>query len=86
MEFLTPLYLLAVLPVAALSSVPGFKPSTGFFAVPAMNTVLVFKEALVGAPVALHGGLTVATMLVFCVLCVAVTLRIFSDERVLPRS
>ncbi len=85
-NYITPLYLLAVLPVVALSSAPGFKPSTGFFVVPALNTVLVFKEALVGAPVALHVGLTVATMLVFCMLCVAVTLRIFSDERVLLRS
>ncbi len=85
-NYITPLYLLAVLPVVALSSVPGFKPGTGFFAVPALNTVLVFKEALVGAPAPLHVGLTVATMLVFCVLCVAVTLRIFGDERVLLRS
>lgn len=85
-NYITPLYLVAVVPTAALSSIPGFKPGLPFFAIPAINAVLVFKEALIGAVSAAHVALTVATMLLFCLACIVVTLRIFSDERVLLRS
>lgn len=85
-NYITPLYILAVLPTVALASIPGFKPTTPFYMVPAINTVLVFKEALIGASSGLHVALTVASMVLFCVLCVGVTMRIFSNERVLLRS
>jgi sodium transport system permease protein len=85
-NFITPLYLVALLPVVAIAVIPGFKPGLAFYLIPALNTVLVFKEALLGSGEVLHVVLSVATMLLFCAACVGVTLRIFSNERVLLRS
>ena len=69
-----------------MASIPGFKPGIAFYIIPALNTVLVFKEALPGSGAALHVVLTVVSKLLFCAVCVAFTLRIFSDEKVLLRS
>lgn len=85
-SYITPLYLIAFIPVVALSSIPGIKPTGAFFVIPAVNAVLVFKEALLGTPDVGHVLLTVVSMAAFCVLCLAVTLRIFRDERVLLRT
>jgi len=85
-NYITPLYLLAVVPVVLLAAIPGFKATTPLFVVPALNTVLVFKEALLGTPAAAHVVLTIISMLLFCVLCILVTLRIFADEKVLLRT
>ncbi|HEU5398075.1 MAG TPA: ABC transporter permease, partial [Gammaproteobacteria bacterium] len=85
-NYITPLYLVAILPVAALASIPDFKPDLVFFFIPALNTALVFKEALVGSTDGLHVALTAGTMLLFCVLAIGVTVRIFSNEKVLLRT
>jgi sodium transport system permease protein len=85
-NYITPLYLVAIVPVAALASIPDLKPALAFFLIPALNAALVFKEALVGATDGLHVALTVASMLLFCLLAVAATVRIFSNEKVLLRS
>ncbi len=85
-NYITPLYLLAVVPVVLLTSIPGFKATTPLFVVPALNAVLLFKEALVDTPAVAHVVLTVVSMLVFCVLCIAVTIRIFANEKVLLRT
>lgn len=85
-SYITPLYLVAFIPTVALSSIPGFKPTAAFFVIPAVNAVLVFKEALLGTPDAGHIALTIISMALFCALCLAVTLRIFRDERVLLRA
>ncbi len=85
-NYITPLYLVAILPVAALASIPDFKPDLVFFFIPALNAALVFKEALVGSTDGLHVALTAGTMLLFCVLAIGVTVRIFSNEKVLLRT
>lgn len=85
-NYITPLYLLAVIPVVLLAAIPGFKASTPLFVVPALNAVLVFKEALLGTPAVAHVVVTIVSMLLFCVLCIAVTVRIFSNEKVLLRT
>jgi hypothetical protein len=76
---------LAVLPTAALASIPGLKPALAFYVSPVVDAMLVFKEALVGAAVPLHVALTVTTMVLFGLVCIALTLRLFSNERVLLR-
>ncbi len=85
-SYITPLYLVAFIPTVALASIPGLKPTAAFFVIPAVNAVLVFKEALLGSLDLLHVALTVVSMAAFCALCIAVTLRIFRDERVLLRA
>lgn len=85
-NYITPLYLVALVPVAAVASIPDLKPALAFFLIPALNAALVLKEALVGATDGLHVALTVASMLLFCLLAVCATVRIFSNEKVLLRS
>lgn len=85
-SYVTPLYLVAFIPTFALAAIPGLKLGAAFYLIPVVNAVLVFKEALVGTPAASHVLLTILTMLLFCLVSVLVTLRAFSDERVLLRS
>lgn len=85
-NYITPLYLVVIVPVSVLASVPDFKPAWAFFLIPALNTALVVKEALIGATDGVHVALTVATMLLFCLLAIGATVRIFSNEKVLLRS
>ncbi len=85
-SYIMPLYFVVLLPTYALGFIPGLKLALGFYLIPVVNTVLVFKDVLVGTTTAAHVALTIGTMLVFCLVCVLVTLRIFGDERVLLRS
>ncbi len=85
-SYIMPLYLVAFVPTYALAFVPGLKLATVYYLIPVVNTVLVFKETLVGAPAASHVLLTILTMLLFCFAAILVTLRTFRDERVLLRS
>lgn len=85
-SYITPLYLVAFIPAFALAIIPGLKLAAGYYLIPVVNTVLVFKEALVGTPDALHVALTVLSMLLFCLVSVLITLRTFGDERVLLRA
>jgi sodium transport system permease protein len=47
-NYITPFYLLAILPVSIFSSIPGFKPPLGLFLIPSVNAVFLFKESLMG--------------------------------------
>ncbi len=85
-SYVMPLYLVAFIPTFALAAIPGLKLATAYYLIPVINAVLVFKETLVGAPTASHVLLTILTMLLFCLAAILVTLRTFSDERVLLRS
>jgi len=85
-SYVMPLYLVAFIPTFALAAIPGLKLATAYYLIPVINAVLVFKETLVGAPTASHVLLTILTMLLFCLASILVTLRTFSDERVLLRS
>jgi len=85
-SYVMPLYLVAFIPTFALAAIPGLKLATAYYLIPVINAVLVFKETLVDAPTASHVLLTILTMLLFCLAAILVTLRTFSDERVLLRS
>jgi len=85
-SYVTPLYLVAFIPTFALAVIPGLKLATAYYLIPVVNAVLVFKEALVGTPAVSHVLLTILSMLLFCLAAVLVTLRTFSNERVLLRS
>jgi len=83
--YVTPLYVVVTVAIVA-GLVPGFTPALSFYLIPVVNAVLVFKEAFLGAVDPVHLLLAVAGMLLFSAATVAVTLRIFDDERVLARA
>jgi sodium transport system permease protein len=85
-NYITPLQLVVILPVAAVGIIGDLNPDPALFLIPALNAALVFKEALLGATEGLHVALTVASMLLFCLLAVGATVRSFNNEKVLLRS
>ncbi|MFA6098658.1 MAG: ABC transporter permease [Patescibacteria group bacterium] len=84
-NYITPFYLLAILPVSIFSSIPGFKPPLGLFFVPSINAVFVFKESLMGETNWLHIIVTIATTLVGSVIAIIIATKLFSKESVLFR-
>jgi sodium transport system permease protein len=84
-NYITPFYLLAILPVSIFSSIPGFKPPLGMFLIPSVNAVFLFKESLMGQTVWSHIILTVVTTVVGAIVAIVVATRIFSKESVLFR-
>jgi sodium transport system permease protein len=85
-NYITPLQLVVILPVAAIGIIGDLTPHPALFLIPALNAALVLKEALVGATDGLHVALTASSMLLFSILAVGATVRIFSNEKVLLRS
>ncbi len=84
-NYISPFYILAVLPVGIANSLPSFKPSLAFFAVPGMNAVFVIKEVLLGTYDWTHIGITVATLVVFAGLGIVVASKIYSKVGILFR-
>ena len=85
-SYITPLYLVSFVPVAIINSIPGFQPPPALFLVPALNGVLLFKEALLGHADGLHATLTLISLLVFAAASVAITVNMFTREKVLLKT
>ncbi|MBU1149050.1 ABC transporter permease [Patescibacteria group bacterium] len=84
-NYVMPLYLLVVLPVSLLNSLPGFKPPLPFFYIPAVNAVMVFKEILMDQFISSHVIATFISLLVFSVVSIMVAAKIYSKESILFR-
>lgn len=84
-NYISPFYLLAVLPVAIANSLPGFKPTIYFFAIPGVNAVFVIKESLLGVYDYLHIIITIISLLIFAVIAVVIASKIYSKEGILFR-
>ncbi|MFH1171335.1 MAG: ABC transporter permease [bacterium] len=82
-SYIGPSYLIVILPVVLVNMLPGFSPALGFFAIPIVNTVLLFKEVLVGVYHASHILLTVGVMLVSAGIAMFAASRIYQREGVL---
>jgi sodium transport system permease protein len=85
-NYITPLYLLAFVPVVVVQTIPTLRPPLGLFLIPAVNAVLVFKEALIGRTQADHVRLAGGSLLVFAALAVLLTTYVFTREQVLFKS
>lgn len=85
-SYITPLYLISFVPVAIINSIPGFQPPPALFLVPALNGVLLFKEALLGHADGLHAALTLVSLLLFAAASVAITVNMFTREKVLLKT
>jgi sodium transport system permease protein len=85
-SYITPLYLVSFLPVVIINSMPGLQPPLALFLVPAVNAVLLFKEALLGQATFAHAVVTMAALLVFATAAMLLTVSMFSREKVLLKS
>lgn len=84
-NYITPFYLLAILPVSVFNSIPGFKPPLILYAVPPLNAVFVFKESLVGESDVWHIVITLASLVVAAVVAIVIATKIYSKESILFR-
>lgn len=84
-NYISPFYILAVLPVAIANSLPTFKPSSAFFAIPGMNAVFVIKEVLLGTYDWTHIGITAVSLIIFAGAGIAIASKIYSKEGILFR-
>jgi len=84
-NYISPFYLLAVLPVAIANSLPGFKPTIYFFAIPGINAVFVIKESLLGVYDIVHILITIVSLLIFAIIAIVIASKIYSKEGILFR-
>ncbi|MFH1236337.1 MAG: ABC transporter permease, partial [Parcubacteria group bacterium] len=84
-NYISPFYLVAILPVAILNSIPDFKPTEAFFTIPGVNAVFVMKELLLGVFDVGHILITTASLAVFAGVAIIVATKIYSKEGILFR-
>lgn len=82
-SYIGPSYLVVILPVVLVNTLPSFQPKLGFFAIPIVNAVLLFKEVLVGVYNTNHIIMTVAVMIVSALAVMYIASRIYRREGVL---
>ena len=84
-SYISPSYLIVILPVILVNSMPGFEPALWFFVLPAVNATLLFKEVLMGVYDSGHILLTLSSLIVYSVLAIFIATKIYSKEGVLFR-
>lgn len=84
-NYISPFYILAVVPISIANTIPGFKPTLGYFLIPGINAVFVMKEVLVGVYDPAHILTTIASLIVMAGLGIIVAARIYSQEGILFR-
>lgn len=84
-SYIGPSYMIVILPVILANSIPGFEPASWFFAVPAVNAVLLFKEVLMGTYDFAHIGITLGSLIIFSAVSIFIAAKIYSKEGVLFR-
>lgn len=84
-NYISPFYLLAILPISIVSTIPGFKPPLLLFLAPGMNAVFVMKEVLLGVYDTGHILITAGSLFVFAALAIVISTYIYSREGVLFR-
>lgn len=82
-SYISPAYIIVVLPVVFVNAVPGFEPTLAYFAVPAVNAILLFKEILMGTYNWTHIALTLGSLAVYSTAAVFIASKIYSKESVL---
>ncbi|MBU0708683.1 hypothetical protein KJ596_02940, partial [Patescibacteria group bacterium] len=82
-SYISPAYLVVILPVVFVNSLPSFKPTLWFFCLPAVNAVLLFKEILVGTYDLGHIVVTIVSLTIYMVITLFITGKIYSKETIL---
>ncbi|MFA5135671.1 MAG: ABC transporter permease [Patescibacteria group bacterium] len=84
-SYIGPSYLVVILPVVLVNTLPNFKPVLWFFSLPVVNAVLLFKEVLVGVYDVPHILMTTASLVLFAGLAIYIAVKIYAKESVLFR-
>lgn len=84
-NYMTPLLLLAVMPIMFISMSPGAKFAQSLFLIPMLNAVLTFRELVMGKIIWSHIALTTTSSAVSAALALVLATNIFSQERVMFR-
>ncbi len=84
-NYISPFYLLAILPVAIFAQIPGLKPTLVMFLIPGVNATFVMKDALVGTYDLMKIFVTLGSLLVYATIAILAAGKIFSKESILFR-
>jgi len=84
-NYITPFYLIAVLPIAIFAQIPGLNPSAFMFVIPGVNAVFVIKEVMVSVFNSTHILLTIGSLFVYAAIAIFVASKIYSKEGILFR-
>ncbi|MCK5475285.1 MAG: ABC transporter permease [Candidatus Pacebacteria bacterium] len=84
-SYISPSYLVVILPVILVNSMSGFEPDLWFFALPAVNATLLFKEVLMGVYNSGHILLTLSSLIIYSIIAIFIATKIYSKEGVLFR-
>lgn len=84
-NYIGPSYLVVILSVVLVNSIPGFEPALWYFAIPAVNATLLFKEVLMGTYDLGHIFLTAGSLVVYSIIAIFLAVKIYSKEGVLFR-
>jgi sodium transport system permease protein len=84
--YVTPIFFAAYLPTVALTMVRDYQPGMGAYVVPLLNTMLLFKELLVGVVNWAHIALTIASLVAFAAGSILLAAWVFGKESMIFRS
>lgn len=84
-NYISPSYLVVILPVVLVNSIPGLEPTLWYFAIPAVNATLLFKEVLMGIYDFGHIFLTMGSLIIYSVIAIFLAVKIYFKEGVLFR-
>ncbi len=84
-NYISPFYLLAILPVAIFAQIPGLKPTLAMFLIPGVNATFVMKDALVGVYDGTKILVTLGSLVVYATIAILAAGKIFSKESILFR-
>ncbi len=85
-SYVSPLYLVVILPVSLFNSLPGLKVENNFFLIPGVNSILLFKELLLGTTNWIHIALTAGSLLMAAIIAIFLAVRMYQRESILLRS
>jgi sodium transport system permease protein len=82
-SYMAPAYLITIIPVSILNSVPNLQVPSWVYLIPPVNAVMLFKEVLKGTYDPFHIGYTICTLILASVIAIFVATKIFQQESVL---
>jgi sodium transport system permease protein len=82
-SYISPAYIIVILPVVLVNAIPGFQPTLLYFAIPAVNAILLFKELLLGVYDWGHILLTLVSLSIYSGIAIYIASKIYSKESVL---
>ena len=82
-SYISPLYIVAILPAAAINASPGVTIPDWLYLIPPINAVQLFKELLQGQYLPTHITYTIVSLTLIAIVAIVVATNIFQREKVL---